>query len=178
MKISAKILAIALALVMVFTFAGCGAKSPEELIIGDWAGEISLVKIMEAAGGTNLDAFEDVDDVPMTLEFNDKGVVVMEVDATDIIKSSAFKDAITDFILSQSGITEEDLEAQGVDVDSIIEESIDQMKDQLSQKKTVKYEFDGEKLYIDEEKQDYEFEDDDTLVLDMSDFGEVEFERD
>ncbi len=47
----------------------------------------------------------------------------------------------------------------------------------LDEEETVDYEFDGDTLIIDGDEVDYEFEDSKTLVLDMDELGDVEFEK-
>lgn len=176
MKISAKISALALAVVMLFAFAGCGAKSPEENIKGEWAGEVSLAKVMEASGATDVSAFEDVDNVVINLEFDGKEFT-MKVDARDVVESDSFKEALGKFLLASSGMTEEDVEATGMSVDDIIDQSVDAMSEQLNVEKTAEYEFKEEKLYMDGSEQKFEFDGDNTLILDLEGFGEIEFER-
>ena len=102
MKNFARLLSLALVLVMALCLVGCGPKSK---IKGEWKGEIM--------------------GITLTLEFDGKEMTM------------------------KMGGEEE----------------------------TVDYEFDGDKLLIDDEEVEYEFDGKDTLILDMDDLGEVEFER-
>jgi len=177
MRISAKILVLALALVMVFTFAGCGA-NPEEQIKGEWTAEIELSKFMEDDDSGFLTFLKDTDlAIELSMEFDD-GEVTMKMDASDAVKTDEFKKATKDFLLSESGVTEEQIEQEaGISIDEYVEEAASEFQNTLSETTTDSYKFEGDKLFVGDEEEKYEFKDDNTLIIESDDWGEIEFKK-
>lgn len=185
--------------------------SDEELIVGTWETKLvfgdymdQFMNMDEAPEGVDLSVFEDM---KLTLEvtFAEDGEGTASVDTKAFAKDmkkimvTLMEDMLEEQLTAELGMSVEEIEAEyGMSFDELVEQTlgasvedtVDKLIDDMMEnnedfkkmeEKSFEYEIKKNKLYIDGEKKDYEFEDEDTLTLtgetDAGDEVEFSFER-
>ncbi|MBE6728442.1 MAG: hypothetical protein E7562_07335 [Ruminococcaceae bacterium] len=158
-----------LLLVMIFSllaFAGCSSyENDTERIVGKWVGIADFGEI----SGLKREIF-----IEMTLEFKKDGTAKYYFD-TDNMKK-ALKKPLGESIEEQFDMSVKEWEKQtGLNLDDYVEETVETYSEYLSE--SFGYSLKKSILMINGAAVEYEFDGDDNLIIVMSSFGKVEFER-
>ena len=184
MKTMTKIIALAMAVLMIVALAACGenggsAAAPS--IIGKWGYNVNLKNVLGASlnsaatdsmTDTQKEAYEkyvnafDGCEILMYMEFTEDGKATMSVDkdsataAVDKLKQTLAQ-ILPDFMAAMSGMTQEEYEAQleaaGMTMDQMVEQSLSSFSaDNMVTSSAGTYRLEGDKLYMKPDDSDTE----------------------
>lgn len=172
-----RFLSLFLIFILCVCLIGCGKKTDEDKIEGEWKSTIGFNQLMSVLEGET--AFSKVTQkIDITVSFKN-GEYVLKLDAEKALDTEEFNSALAEYIKDMLGMTPEEIkDAYGKDITALAKEKTDEMREAFSIGETMTYEFKDGKLYLDNTHQPYRFGGDNTLILDLEDFGELEFVRD
>lgn len=179
-----KILSLVLALIFVASIASCAQKPDEELIIGEWEGEVDMSEMMmESFGDEEMGDYVDVKDfkIKLIVEFNEDGKFTASIDKKSA--EDAFEGFVDDMKKGMRAYYEDMAEDSGSSVDDLFgdmgmtldsyfdlmfgEEAVDAMIEGLtSEKNEGEYKIEDGKLYMITE--DEEFDKDEYTVYKLT----------
>ena len=123
-----KILALILALCMIFALAACGSEKGFN-VVGTWSAPVDLVKTMAEAEPETAAMFgEDPINIEMLLIFAEDGTVKADVSLDEAIPAlkAAMIPYMTKMIEEEYGMTLEDFEsAMGMTLDELVDQQLD-----------------------------------------------------
>ena len=123
---------------------------PEDLIIGEWSGKADIGTASGAGFKFNS---------KISVEFKKNGEFVIKYDEDDFMEYTI---KYYELQMEEGGKTEEDFEEEyGMSLEEYIEENFNADACVVE----GEYEFDGDELFMNGEEEEYEFKDEDNLVL-------------
>lgn len=151
-----KIIALALAFVMLFAFAACSKKT--DTVAGTWKAELEMSKVMEAMGNDSMEGYiaEIMKDIKIgiNLVLTEDSKFTLQIDSNKLKEDfkKVMKEKLPALMAEQMGMTEdalkEALAAQNKSIDDLVEEAVSDgdIIDAKDAKGTYKYE--NGKLYL------------------------------
>lgn len=151
-----KIIALALAFVMLFAFAACSKKA--DTVAGTWKAELEMSKVMEAMGNDSMEGYiaEIMKDIKIgiNLVLTEDGKFTLQINSNKLKEDfkKVMKEKLPALMAEQMGMTEdalkEALAAQNKSIDDLVEEAVSDgdIIDAKDTKGTYKYE--NGKLYL------------------------------
>ena len=180
-----RLIALALALVMLFALAACGAKKPS--VVGIWKADLDMrgemVEQMDASVGGSKSFGEYLDSFVwvLTLELKDNGTYTLSYDISK--EMSVFKSAVVDYmrdmINEQVGMeVSDDLIAQalGMSLDEYAQSVIDAMTEAAETESATYRDEKGTLIWEDGAESPYELTED-SLSFSVESLGKLNFKR-
>jgi len=163
-------------LTSILCFSGCKKDSAENKIEGEWKSAIAFNEFMSVLEGET--AFDSVkEEIEITATFKE-GTYTLKIDTEKAINSTEFNLAMADYIRDMLGMTDKEIkEAYGKDIKALAKEKTEEMRETFSIGETMSYEFKDGKLLLGEAEQPFRFDGEDILILDLENFGELEFKK-
>lgn len=176
MQKSIRLISFLTILTVALCISGCKKDTNQEKIEGEWKATLAFNELMSVLEGeTTFDGVTEK--IEITATFND-GSYTLKIDTEKALASDAFSLAMADYIKDMLGMTESEIkEAYGKDINSLAKEKTEEMREAFAMGETMSYEFKDSKLYLEKNEQPFRFDGEDTLILDLENFGELEFIR-